>query len=134
MKRTARNLVAVLAVMLCMAMSITVSAAPRWSYLALIVGSLEISDDNSATVTVTCGADGVKVDSLKVTCDLQQLDGSWKTIKSWTVSKDSSDLILQKEYAVYKGYSYRLKVTAKAYKDSKLLETVTEYFDYGYYQ
>ena len=41
---------------------------------------------------------------------------------------------MEKTYGIAKNYSYRLKITAKAYKDTKLLETVTETFDYGYYQ
>ena len=95
---------------------------------------MEIDDYNNASISVTVDASSKDADSLKVTCALQQLkNSSWKTIKSWTESADDTGLIMEEEYAVYKGYSYRLKVTAKAYNGSTLKETVTEYFDYGYY-
>ena len=54
--------------------------------------------------------------------------------RSWTESRDSTGFLMEKTYGIAKNYSYRLKVTARAYKDTKLLETVTETFDYGYYQ
>ena len=109
-------------------------AQPRWSHLTYIGGDIDIDDSNNATVTVIVDASSKDADSLKVTCALQQLkNSSWKTIKSWTESADDTGLIMEEEYAVYKGYSYRLKVTAKAYNGSTLKETVTEYFNYGYY-
>lgn len=75
-----------------------------------------------------------EANKVTVTCELQQLNGSWKTIKSWTKTVNDTSFLMEKTYGIAKNYSYRLKITAKAYKDTKLLETVTETFDYGYYQ
>ena len=68
-----------------------------------------------------------------VKCELQQYDGGWKTIKSWEESEDDYVISFEKNYGVYKNYSYQIKLTAKAYKDGSLLESATEYFPYGYY-
>ena len=106
----------------------------RWSYLTIIRAGMDVNDRNIAKITVTVGSDIFDTNKIKAKCELQQLDGSWKTIKTWTEENDDSALMYDKEWAIAKKYSYRLKVTASAYKDSKLLETVTEYFDYGYYK
>lgn len=108
---------------------------PRWSHWTMLSGGIEVQSDNLAQCTVLCDCSPAEADNVKVTCELQQYDKSWKTIKSWTESnKDGTELLIQKYYGIAKNYSYRLKVTAKAYKGTKLLETVTEYFNYGYYQ
>lgn len=107
---------------------------PRWSHWTMISGDIEIESDNLCMVTVVGDCSSREANKVKITCELQQLDGSWKTIKTWTDSANSTSLLMQYHYGIAKKYSYRLKVTAKAYKDSKLLETVTSYFDYGYYQ
>ena len=131
MKKLKRCLVFVLTLMMLMATSLTAHA--RWSYLVVISGTMRINSWNQAHIEVSCSADGTSVDSVSATCELQQLDGSWKTIKTWTESSNGPDLLYEKDYAVYKGYSYRLKITAKAYQGSRQVESVTEYFDYGYY-
>ena len=131
MKKLKKCFTLLLASSMLMAMSTTAYA--RWDYLVLISGTIDIDSWNNAHIEVVCGADGGDVDKLTATCELQQLDGSWKTIKTWTESNNNSDLAFEKDYAVYKGYSYRLKITAKAYQGSRQVESVTEYFDYGYY-
>lgn len=124
-------MVAVLSIFV--ASSIAWAATPRWSHLTLFSGDMDIAN-GMATITVVCDASSREADSVAATCSLQQLDGSWKTLKTWTESDDDTSLIYEKQYAVAHGYSYRLKVTAKAYKGSTLLESATEYFDYGYYK
>lgn len=108
--------------------------SPRWSYLTMIRGSMKVNDKNIAKILVACDSDAFDTDKIAAKCELQQLDGSWKTIKTWKEENSGNALLYDKEWAIAKNYSYRLKVTAYAYKDSVLLESVTEYFDYGYYQ
>ncbi len=105
---------------------------PRWDYLIYISGFIDISN-NKASIEVSADADPTDVDKIKATCSLQRLDGSWKTLKTWTETDNSSSILYEKTYGVYSGYNYRLKITVYAYKDGKLLESATEYFDYGYY-
>ena len=131
MKRLKKCLALLIASIMLVAMSSTAYA--RWDYLVLISGTIDIDSSNRAHVEVMCTSDATEVDSLTVKCELQQLDGSWKTIKTWTESSNGPDLGYEKDYAVYKGYSYRLKITAKAYQGSRQVESVTEYFDYRYY-
>ncbi len=106
----------------------------RWSYLTMIRGSMKVDDKNIVKISVACDSDAFDTDKIEAKCELQQLDGSWKTIKTWREENNSSCLLYHKEWAIAKNYSYRLKVTAYTYKDSVLLESATEYFDYGYYQ
>ena len=101
--------------------------------VTLIRGSMKVDDKNIAKISVACDSDAFDTDKIEAKCELQQLDGSWKTIKTWREENDSSCLLYHKEWAIAKNYSYRLKVTAYTYKNSLLLESATEYFDYGYY-
>lgn len=109
--------------------------APIWDYLITISGDMQISDSGWTTVTVYCNSNYNKVTKIKAKCELQRLENSkWNTIKTWTESRNISTILYEKETAVYKGYNYRLRVTAYAYSGSTLLEQATETFDYGYYQ
>ncbi len=64
-----------------------------------------------------------------VIVELQQMDGSWQTIKTWN-AKESVSALIQETYSVSKGYSYQLKVTHTAYNSSGILvEVITKYSD-----
>lgn len=104
----------------------------RWDDLVSMSAGMQI-DENWATITIICEGDYERVDKMVVKCELQQYDGGWKTIKSWEESEDDYVISFEKNYGVYKNYSYQIKLTAKAYKDGSLLESATEYFPYGYY-
>lgn len=137
MKSMVRKVVVsfIVAVSIISCISMTAFAgAPRWSHWTMLTGDIEIVSDNACLITVICDCSAREADNVKITCELQQYNGSWKTIKSWSKSVDETSISLEKNYAIAKNYSYRLKVTAKAYKGTKLLETVTSYFEYGYYQ
>ena len=131
MKKLKKCFALLFAAIMLMAMSSTAYA--RWDYLVIISGTIDIDSWNNAHIEVMCTSDATTVDSLNVKCELQQLDGRWDTIETWEESSDGPDLGYEVDYAVYKGYSYRLKITATAYQGSREVETVTEYFDYGYY-
>ena len=137
MKKSKVKKILVIVMAITLLCSFTVNAAPRinplWDYLIAISASIDISDNNIAYIEVDADADGIDVDKMKATCSLQKLDGSWKTIKTWTETESGRTILYDKTYGVYSGYSYRLKVTVSAYKGNKLLESATEYFDYGYY-
>ena len=68
-----------------------------------------------------------------VKVELQQKDGSWSTIKTWS-DRYECFAIVDENYAVASGYSYRLKLTYKAYdSNDNLIETLTDYSDIIYY-
>lgn len=137
MKRLKRNVVMILTAVLVVLAAIPVYAStstPRWSYLTMMTAYMDVNDYGYAQVSVTCDATGTGVDKIKTKCELQQLDGSWKTIKKWEVTEEDYITKYTKSYGIKKNYSYRIKVTAYMYVDSKLVETVTETFDQGYYQ
>lgn len=108
--------------------------SPRWNYLISMSADLDINSLGVANVDVYCIANKSTIDSMKATIAVQRLEnGSWKTVKSWSTSEDGSTINFNKNCAVYKNYSYRVKVTAKAYSNGSLKETVTQDFDFGYY-
>lgn len=107
--------------------------APHWSYIMMVSADMEVNDYNYAEIEVMASCDPDDADSMKVTLKLQQYDGGWKTIQTWTENINGTTALFTKSTGIPKGYSYRNQVTAKAYKGSKLLETVTENFNYGYY-
>ena len=39
----------------------------------------------------------------------------------------------EKTYYIEKGYSYRVQLVTKAYKDGSVKENLTNNFDYGYF-
>ena len=134
MKRLKRKFVVLLAVVMCIAATLSAYAnVPRWSYLGMMTADMEKYHSGWAKISVTCDAD-FEVNKITAKCELQQLDGSWKTIKTWRETEQDHAIRFAKDYAIYKNYSYRLKVTAYMYVDSKLVKTVTETFDQGYYQ
>lgn len=107
--------------------------APHWSYMWMVSADMEVNDYNYAEIDVMASCDPDDADSMKVTLKLQQYDNGWKTIKTWTETINDTSGGFTKSAGIPKGYSYRNQVTVKAYKGSKLLETVTENFSYGYY-
>lgn len=61
--------------------------------------------------------------------ELQQNDGSWTTIKTWS-GKASLSIEVDEDYYVTSGYQYRLKLTHTAYNSSgNLIETITDTSD-----
>lgn len=68
-----------------------------------------------------------------VKVELQQNDGGWDTIKTWS-NKGGTNAYIDQNYAVMSGYSYRLKLTHKSYdSNDNLIETITKYSDIIYY-
>lgn len=62
-----------------------------------------------------------------VSVALQQKGSSWTSIKTWS-HKGGITAVVDENYAVAKGYSYRLKLTHKAYdSNGNLIETITKY-------
>ena len=65
--------------------------------------------------------------SAGTTVELQQNNGGWHKFKSWSAT-GASTAVVDKSYYVDKGYSYRLKVTHKAYdSNGKTVETIVKY-------
>lgn len=63
----------------------------------------------------------------EVIVELQKLNGGWETIVKWTDKAEDYAVIDNSRY-VSSGYSYRLKITHKAYNSNgTLVETITKY-------
>ena len=63
-----------------------------------------------------------------VTVELQKYIKSWTKFDSWSTTSASGVAQIEKNCYVDKGYSYRLKVTHKAYdSNGKTVETIVKY-------
>lgn len=91
--------------------------------------NLEITK-TSSTGKASCNVVGYakKLEyTVHITAELQKLNGTWSTIKSWS---DSSTYCveLNKIHYVVSGYSYRIKAITQVYdQNDNLLETTTTY-------
>lgn len=136
-----RKLVALLVSLVCLVSFTLTSYAresikPYWSNLVSISCSFDIDYDGKAMIEVIISADYTNTDKVNSTCKLQRLESSgWKTVKTWNITgtEGQSDLAYDKNYYVASDYSYRVEITAKAYNNGSLKETVTEHFDYGWF-
>lgn len=87
-------------------------------YLVSKASYLDISS-NTATIRATLKAKS-NVDKVLITSRLQKkVNGEWKTIEAWTVSKNGYSCSLEKTKSVSKGYEYRVFSTMKSYKGDK---------------
>ena len=134
MKREKKVLFVILVMIVLTVWTVPAFAALRWDYLMTMGGNLDFEDNNVVYVDVMSDADVNDVDKMTLKCELQQYKGGWKTIKTWTETRNSPEIMYTKEYMVEKDYSYRIRLTASAYKNSKLLEKVTEVYAEQFYQ
>ena len=89
---------------------------PRYSYIDVINSRLSISSSGLASCNANSGFSGGA--SQKLICELQRYNGStWTTVKTWTKTSTYSANIA-KQYAVYSGYTYRLRTTCRVYNSS----------------
>ena len=100
--------------------------AAKWSYIQLVATNLSITSSGKATASAQISANPTKVDEVSIRATLQQnVNGSWRDVTSWDVSKSSDGAILGKTYYVASGYSYRVACTFKAYVGGRVVETAT---------
>lgn len=93
--------------------------SPRYSYISALSAGLNISNTGIAACSAGCVIDNG--DSLVLTCSLQRYNGStWTTVKSWSATAARST-VLQKSYAVYSGYTYRVRTTCSVYNSNGVL-------------
>ena len=100
--------------------------AAKWSYIQVLNSTLSISSSGKATISASISANPLKVDEVSIRATLQQnVNGSWRDVTSWDVSKSSDGALLGKTYYVASGYSYRVSCTFKAYVNGRVVETAT---------
>ena len=116
-------------VALCVAMIFVTSAmaavpeqdiTPQYTYISKLSAGLTISDATGISNCVgSCFAPSA--DSVKLTCKLQRYTGSaWTTVKTWSATAAHSTAITE-QYAVYSGYTYRVRITCSVYNASGVL-------------
>lgn len=143
MKKHVRLVSIMLAACILASNTVTVFAArepktgisPLWDDVSTITSRMEVDSWGIASVSATTwAATTSSADSVKLIVELQRYeDNKWNTIKSWEDNQGVTFAAVNEKYAIKKGYSYRLYLTVKAYKGSKLLETATDIYNYGLY-
>lgn len=99
---------------------------PRYSYIAQMYSGLQIGKLGLSACRANCYVEGAA--SVELSAKLQQYNGStWTTVKTWTAT--GTDIAsISKNYAVYSGYTYRLRVTCAVFNAAgTLIETGTCY-------
>lgn len=102
------------------------SVTPRYSYIQSLHASLSINSIGVASCDAAAVAYGG--DSVRLSSALQKYTGSsWTTVKAWSTTA-ARTAGLSKNYAVPKGYTYRLRVTCTVYNASgTMIESGTLY-------
>lgn len=120
-----------LAIILLISLAIPVSAAtkdtiqPRYTYINSVYAALSI-DQSTGITTCTGSVTAKKNYPVEVVVRLQQDMGSyWYTLESWSTTGTIS-ASLTENYAVYKGYEYRVYVTGYVYdSDGNIIESAS---------
>lgn len=97
------------------------SVSPCYAYIQSISAGLSINETFGLTA---CNANCVAFggDSIKLTVALQRHNGSsWVTIKSWSATTTAHSEVINKNYAVYSGYTYRVRATCSVYNSAGTL-------------
>ena len=109
-----------------------VYVTPRYIYIDKCYSEFSI---NESTGIATCKAYCYSLDgyTVQVECKLQRYVGSfWGTIKTWTDTGLEAGLI-QENWAVYSGYTYRLYTTIKIMNSAGVQiesEVITKTYSY----
>ncbi len=125
-------MVTVLAVPAFAAMPNTPVLSPQYTYIRTLSANLTIDEDvGVATCTATCYSESGY--TVEITCKLQQYNGStWVTMKTWTAS-GSRYASINKDWAVFSGYTYRVYVTYFVRNAAgSIVETTTSTRSYVY--
>lgn len=123
MKRMLCVLLVVVAIMLSVIPAMAAvgepTVSPCYAYIQRISAGLSI--DETLGITSCKTSCFVAAESVKLTCTLQRYNGSsWTTVKSWSETGEYS-VALNKNWAVYSGYTYRVKATCSVYNSSGAL-------------
>ena len=105
--------------------------APLYIGLEDVTADLAISSNGYAS----CEGSASVRDNYTVTVvvELQQKNGTWKTIKTWT-EQGGVDAFVKGSYRVASKYNYRVSATAKVYNSrGGLVESKTSYSGEVYY-
>lgn len=103
-----------------------------WTSITDYRNFFEVSSNGQALANVRLYARS-DIDKVVIDASIQQyVNGSWKTIKSWTSTSYSSSGYLNQTWYVSKGYYYRLVSTGKVYQDDVLVEQ-TSYTGVSYW-
>ena len=98
--------------------------SPRYTYIIETYNDLILSSNKANCYAYTKTPPKYRA---KVKVELQQKGTSWTTLKTWIIT-DSSKAIVDENYTLTKGCSYRLKTTHYALNtNGSVAEYITQY-------
>ena len=103
----------VVGTMILPAVALQTAVQPRWTYLDSVSAALDIN----ALGIASCGGRALAYSSNRIAIyvTLQQYtDSGWVTIRSWSATATTATQV-SGQYAVARGYSYRVNVIAYVY-------------------
>lgn len=98
---------------------------PRYTYIKTHITNLTI-DETTGIATSKASCYAVGGNTVEIECKLQRYNGSsWTTIKTWTAS-GTNYASVNKDWAVYSGYTYRVYAAYRIRSTAgNLLESTT---------
>ncbi|NLM22358.1 MAG: hypothetical protein GX207_11575 [Peptococcaceae bacterium] len=96
--------------------------SPEWVVITRFFNTCNMSDSGKFEFSSALSAQS-HIDKVVIEARLQQeVNGSWKTIKSWISTSSGNTGSLYKAHYVAGGYFYRLVATGCVYHNNKLIE------------
>lgn len=96
--------------------------SPQYTYIHVVSEGLNVIDSTFGVLEASAYCAATSGTIVKIECKLQQYSGGWNTIKTWNAS-GFAEASLDRQYAVSKGYSYRIYVKYSVYTSSTLVES-----------
>lgn len=94
----------------------------RFSNINILCVDFGISSSGKARVESVLSARDC--DKVKINMYLQRYqNGNWVSIKSWSDTRNSTSMLLSKEWYVASGYQYRMKSYGYVYNNGQLVES-----------
>lgn len=95
---------------------------PLWVSITDFQNTFDISASGAALVNSKLYARS-NINKVVINASIQQyINGSWKTIKSWTSTSSSNSGYLNQTWYVMSGYYYRMVSTGAVYQNGVLVE------------
>lgn len=96
----------------------------RFTHINTFENTFDISSEGEANITSYINVRNAE--SVKIAANLQQYkSGSWKTVKSWSKSKDGTSCSAGGKWYVPSGYKYRMVSYGYVYEDGNMVESTS---------
>lgn len=97
---------------------------PMFTYIDWFTANLDITGTGRADIDVSICASGSERTGVRA--DLQKfIQGSWTTIKTWSVTNNSGICTMSNSWYVDTGYAYRVVAYGYVYRNGNVVESTS---------